>query len=91
MNTLVVIIIIIIIFKIVWPSPFIKVGKKENYGVFSHRGVLNGTHNRSRSYYSLNELDHQNPSNYWVKAPLNIYDLDIQKYHSKRFNPLLIM
>jgi hypothetical protein len=62
--------------------------KIEKYGVFSHRGTLHGIKNRVRSHYTLPELNYQNPFNYWTTGKnLSIYDKDIQKYHSKRFDP----
>ena len=62
--------------------------RKENYGVFSHRGTLHGINKRVRSHYTLQELDYQNPSDYWTtNEDDSIYDKHIKKYHSKRFDP----
>ena len=67
---------------------------KEGYGVFSHRGALHGIKNQVRNHYTLQELDYQNPSDYWdydVRNTLNksIYDKHIKSYHAKRFDPAL--
>ena len=59
----------------------------ENYGVFSHRGTLYGIKNKTRNQYTLNELKHIYPYNYWNEPVLSTYDKDIMKYHSKRFDP----
>lgn len=60
----------------------------EGYGVFSHRGTLHGIKNRVRSHYTLQELDYQNPSDYWTtNTDMSIHDKHIQRYHSKRFDP----
>lgn len=65
--------------------------KKENWGVFSHRGSLHGIKNQTRNHYTLQELDYQNPSNYWNEnnQDLSIYDKHIKSYHAKRFDPNL--
>lgn len=39
--------------------------RKENYGVFSHRGTLHGINAGTRNFYSLDELKYQYPINYW--------------------------
>jgi hypothetical protein len=62
--------------------------RRENWGVFGHRGTLRGIDELSRSHYTLEELDQQNPSDYWNNInPKSIYDMHIQDYHSKRFDP----
>ena len=61
--------------------------KRENWGVFGHRGTLRGIDELTRSHYTLQELDQQNPSDYWDIKPKSIYDMDIQDYHAKRFDP----
>lgn len=61
--------------------------KKESWGAFGHRGTLRGIDKLTRSHYTLQELDQQNPSDYWDVKPKSIYDMDIQDYHAKRFDP----
>ncbi len=70
---------------------FISVRRKENYGVFSHRSNLRGIDKLSRAHYTLEELKHQYPYNYWNEPNESIYDKDIKKYNSKRFNPEYLM
>ena len=48
-----------------------KMSKKENYGVFSHRGTLHGIQAGTRNFYSLDELKYQYPINYWNYTPCN--------------------
>ena len=67
---------------------------REGYGVFSHRGNLHGIKNQVRAHYTLQELDYQNPSDYWDYDVRNtndksIYDKHIKSYHAKRFDPAL--
>lgn len=64
--------------------------KRENYGVFSHRSNLHGIKNQTRAHYTLQELDYQNPSDYWDGKNLSVYDRDILKYHSKRLDPKIM-
>ena len=65
--------------------------RKENYGVFSHRGTLRGIDKQSRNHYTLEELKIMYPYNYWNEPNLSKYDTDIRKHHSKRFDPELLM
>lgn len=66
----------------------VAIRRQENWGVFGHRGTLRGINKLTRSHYTLQELDQQNPSDYWTNInPKSIYDMDIQKYHSNRFDP----
>jgi len=65
--------------------------QRENYGVFSHRGNLRGIDKQSRAHYTLEELKIQYPYNYWNEPNKSKYDTDIRKYHSKRFDPELLM
>ena len=72
----------------------ISLRRKEGYGVFSHRGNLWGIKNQARAHYTLQELDYQNPSDYWdydirKSADKSIYDKHIKSYHAKRFDPAL--
>ena len=64
--------------------------RRENYGVFSHRSNLRGIDKQSRAHYTLEELKHQFPYNYWNEPNLSKYDEDIRKHHSKRFDPELL-
>jgi len=68
--------------------------RREGYGVFSHRGNLWGIKNQARAHYTLQELDYQNPSDYWdydirKTSDKSIYDKHIKSYHAKRFDPAL--
>ena len=65
--------------------------QQENHGVFSHRGTLHGTKNQVRNHYTLQELDDQNPSDYWsdTSQDMSIYDKHIKSYNAKRFDPRL--
>ena len=68
--------------------------QREGYGVFSHRGALHGIKNQVRNHYTLQELDYQNPSDYWDydvrrTSDKSIYDKHIKSYHAKRFDPAL--
>jgi len=72
----------------------ISLRRKEGYGVFSHRGNLWGIKNQARAHYTLQELDYQNPSDYWdydirKTSDKSIYDKHIKSYHAKRFDPAL--
>lgn len=70
--------------------------QRESWGVFSHRGALHGIKNQTRNHYAFDELDYQNPSDYWdysirkTKAE-SVYDRDIQLHHAKRFDPRMTM
>lgn len=79
--------IILILIAIV----FLNYKKKENYGVFSHRAAMNGIQNQTRNSYSFDKLKLHYPINYWTDKPLNVYDTEIKKYHSKRFKKDQIM
>lgn len=64
------------------------VRKKEGYGTFGHRAVLNGIKLNSRDFYTFDDLQQQYPVNYWKnKRYLSEYDKEEQKYHAKRFDP----
>ena len=65
--------------------------RREDYGVFSHRSNLRGIDKQSRAHYTLEELKIMYPYNYWNEPNLSKYDKDIRKYHSKRFDPELLM
>ena len=65
--------------------------RTENYGVFSHRATLHGIKDETRNHYILEELKTMFPFNYWNEPNLSIYDKDIRRQHSKRFDPELLM
>ena len=69
----------------------IAIRRRENYGVFSHRGNLRGIDKKTRAHYTLEELKIMFPYNYWKEPNKSKYDTDIRKYHSKRFDPELLM
>ena len=54
---------------------------------FYHRAVLKGTTDRSRSNYTLEELDYRNPQGYYDDKSMSVYDKSLLHQHSKRFDP----
>ena len=75
MYTYIFIILILLIFM----------SKREN---FSHRAILQGITNKTRNNYYFDYLKDQYPIDYWKTKPSTVYDRDIKKYHSKRFNKI---